>query len=434
MKFKYLQVFLITFFLSGCAANSAPKMSSEKGQKLVTEFQTENFDWTSPARVTSWLQPDNKEESCKIFIGTDASNKSERPFWEKEDISIFWDGECKDGYAYGIGREFMESVGSGLISSLASYDEPGIKPSLYYTAKYDDHQYSYFLETSKSESEDIIFSQEFVVFNNGTNNFSLGKSTSVFDKENNINYESHEYLFTGRTTYFINFSTNKSIKLEGSIYLADAIRWRTTLARGADPAVVVIKYKNDAVQMFEYEDQVRKATQLPENLTSFFQHEVTTGISNLQRVDTLLQPSKRAMSIYKRRVCQGEVSVDFMDDTLYGQICLPDGDLSRYSDQIAKYEKTWKESWARAEEGQKKRERQAIQNRKIATQQAKKDANAMAQSLSDFGKSVSQFNQNATTLHQSAVNQSVPTVNFGGNDVVTTNCVRISNVVNCRSR
>lgn len=50
-----------------------------------------------------WVQPVNKKEAC--LIRTDKKTSSKKGFKE------FWDGNCKDGYAYGLGLDIATAEG-----------------------------------------------------------------------------------------------------------------------------------------------------------------------------------------------------------------------------------------------------------------------------------------------------------------------------------
>ncbi len=48
-----------------------------------------------------WIQPNNKKEDCKIYVGVNPEDDKTT----KSGYSLYWDGECKKGYASGLGRE-----------------------------------------------------------------------------------------------------------------------------------------------------------------------------------------------------------------------------------------------------------------------------------------------------------------------------------------
>jgi hypothetical protein len=52
--------------------------------------------------IVKWIQAANKNVPCKVFIGT--SKNKDRTL----DVNhkAFWDGDCKNGYANGLGRHF----------------------------------------------------------------------------------------------------------------------------------------------------------------------------------------------------------------------------------------------------------------------------------------------------------------------------------------
>ena len=58
------------------------------------EFETIKRD--IPDRQSYYFQPKNKKEPCKVYMAYDSQ--------KDESSKLFWDGQCKNGYAHGMGR------------------------------------------------------------------------------------------------------------------------------------------------------------------------------------------------------------------------------------------------------------------------------------------------------------------------------------------
>lgn len=96
----------IVVLLGGCAAPNIPfteeyAFSFEK--QYINEYEQIIAQDKQRHTIVKWIQPANKKENCKIYTGVSEANDRA----EKESFKIFWDGECKDGYAYGLGREIV---------------------------------------------------------------------------------------------------------------------------------------------------------------------------------------------------------------------------------------------------------------------------------------------------------------------------------------
>jgi len=413
-------------------------MPSEEAQKLIAEFQSARTDSElTQVGVSAWLQPQNKEEDCKLFFRARFNNENERPFWETEQTEIYWDGECKDGYAFGIGREFVENISSGLFATLAYYGEPGIEPSYYYYAYYDDHRYTYVLQTPETKAANKQLADELRIYNNGRHDFSITKALTVVNEVTGAKDQYIDYLFKSRSVHLIGFGSDRYIRTESSGNPADELAQSTVFYNGNERLAGAFRWTNGAERFAKYENGVLQNVQFPSSLLSFLQSEGNTSQANLRNLESDIQASKRAMSTYKRRICQGDVTVDFMDDSLYGQICLPDGDLSRYSDQISKYKAKSEKQQAKAERRLMERQKLAVQKRQIAVRQAnqktKENRKAMSESISSLNDTMSKFNQDATALRQNTASQPTPVVNFGSSRSTQTNCVKTSNTIHCKS-
>jgi hypothetical protein len=67
----------------------------------LNEFEKIKSYFTNDTMNIKWVQPKNKKESCKIYVGYGKKDPT-----IDESFKIYWDGKCKNGYAHGLGREF----------------------------------------------------------------------------------------------------------------------------------------------------------------------------------------------------------------------------------------------------------------------------------------------------------------------------------------
>lgn len=82
----------------------------------------------------TYIQPVNRAQACKVMVVAHIDYSST----VLQDLKHYWDGECKNGYANGIGREFVKG-GNNYSWILANYQE-GI-PAYY--AEKDLFSYTY---------------------------------------------------------------------------------------------------------------------------------------------------------------------------------------------------------------------------------------------------------------------------------------------------
>ncbi|WP_257224167.1 hypothetical protein [Acinetobacter sp. YH12141] len=97
---------IVLFSLYGCSS-SAPLRNQPYKSMSPSEFQRYLDEDTQNKSQASLPQPqienetwaDTQKAKCKIYAS---------PLFKKNDptVRFYWDGECKDGYAIGLGREF----------------------------------------------------------------------------------------------------------------------------------------------------------------------------------------------------------------------------------------------------------------------------------------------------------------------------------------
>lgn len=141
---NFLTAIGLVVTVSGCASdNTAQQPEASRAEQLYLSAINKQKQNAPKAREeaktmleqskqvrqkANWVQPRNKPEECRVFMAGPYPNN----------IRLFWDGGCKDGYAYGIGREFVtyQYRGKGVDEEwVASYNGGKIPPV--YLRRYD---------------------------------------------------------------------------------------------------------------------------------------------------------------------------------------------------------------------------------------------------------------------------------------------------------
>ncbi len=91
--------------LSGCGGaptrQAAPLISESEAMEGFNALQADAANIKAKKQKTLneyktiWVQPQNKQEACKVFFG---SKDGILP----PNYKIYWDGGCKDGYVSGL--------------------------------------------------------------------------------------------------------------------------------------------------------------------------------------------------------------------------------------------------------------------------------------------------------------------------------------------
>ena len=396
-------------------------------------FVTEKLNQEStPGYIVEWVQPLNKKMPCKIFFGGSGE-------WKKPDFKAYWDGDCQNGRAYGIGREFTVSNGE-LTSALADYSSEQKAPN-YYLHVGHDRQAVELLAVSST----MRVSRSYVPHTDvdGTN---VSVNTSVLDREKGRLYHAFSSLSADgreRRVVLPNEQGYTFQQWDDGVKVSRLMGPHTSkgfagfVIAEQELAGNTVRKHNEVLGPNKTQEVI-----LPANWTAYLASvglEIDTAIG---RGDQMLQEAFIAVNRYKRKICRGDVKVDFVDSNTYGQICLPEGDLSMYS-QIAEKQKILKqERHAKAQAAyamqlgqaaQQRQEQQAQIARQRSAASNQNNGNDLANSIQSFANSMETLRRDATDSTRSYINANPSRgVQFGAPENKTTNCIVLGNFVQCR--
>lgn len=276
-----------------------------------------------------WIQPRNKEVECKVIYSVGEETQAHDPV-------LYWDGECKDGYASGLGREFFDSE-QGLSSWLGEYGKPGEKPVYYYVHDYD------------SMTTSVGFNDAEVSNPVGVNGVHYRYSG---DTSNSSFYVRQQYYEpeTGRA-YFLATDTSNDVVTRGISYSsgpgfliqtflspdAAAATWAYFSDKeGAPLRYGIARMRNGQVVHIEYDEGSQQREKFPIELIEQFTRLEWEINAKLKTGQDNHRKGNQAVEAYKRRTCKGDLDIVFMDPLLYGQICLESADFTPYVEGIRK--------------------------------------------------------------------------------------------------
>ena len=200
-------------------------------------------------------------------------------------------------------------------------------------------------------------------------------------------------------------------------------------------------YRNGTVQQLSWDGGQSSNVRLPTAFTDQMAAALKEAQAKTSEAYQAAEKSQVALNIYKRRICNGDITVDYMDSEIYGQICLEYGDLSKFSRQIAAAET----EVVQRQEANKERalRQQEIAANRATAQASQNAANAASQaaqiqsftnSLQTLGNSMQESARSTAaftnTINSSNQNNSSPSWGLPQNKV--TNCMVMGNIVSCR--
>lgn len=354
-----------------------------------------------------WVQPKNKKEECKVWVGYNPND--DRTI--KSGYAFYWDGECKDGYADGLGSAF-ETAQFADRQQIAIYNKGnpdtycvnldplnGITKEgecLYYTDKP-----SHYVKTIVSEkSGDLQLSYEFGVNMSKDSPMMIMKTYPFYDVVEYFKiYPNFSYVIADFTknefdnrNYEFNIKEHKNGKFNGYSF--------ATMKQGF----------TNAGEMSN--GTLIRRVQLPQ---SYFDkaNSIFTEIKN--EANIALEAQRRALIIkekYKKKICEDSVKVDFMDNDEYKSICKEDEKIAELKTKIdAKLAQIEQHKQAKRQQQNEQRLIQAREAEAIAAQRraaAAEQANNQA-AWDSVNRSIQNMNNN---MQMQQLNNNLMMYNF----------------------
>lgn len=418
-------IVLIATMLLGACASGPPKTSQSKTDAFLQDLAAAQIEPEEKSRkfldsmVDFWVQPANLTKACKIWY------HSPTP---PEGIAFYWDGQCKDGYAIGLGRAFLDSD-QGLSSFLEEYPGGENVPTSYYRADHDlngialgDPWKGGSRDMKVYDGSDSFNLRDFYHFNSAadmTGNFMMTDTADDVIKWQKI-------YSNGSTLNFLH-STNEAEPRKFVAGYSDNT--------GKYIGYSIIVYRNGVVEHWDQRSSPPVMTQLPAAFIDELNREYADMGAMFRMAEKTARAAQTKLNIYTRRICTGEISVDYVDSKVYGQICLEEGDLSPYSKKIIAARSAVEDRRKRNEELARENERQLAEQQAVASQNAAYQSAQAAAAAQAFSQSMSEFNSNMSSYTQTMINNNnssnAPTWGLPPERKVL-NCFEMSNIITCR--
>lgn len=302
-------------FSEPTTTSTIPTVDDSEAFKYENEYLAEHESLKksfSDKAVIKWIQPSNKKENCKVYVGVDPSNDRT----VDDSYKIFWDGSCKDGYAYGLGREFERGMILNM-DALAVYKEKKEEPQ-YFIEKHNldnetkegDINNGYFVSTKIEEDIadfDIVYT--FGFHGSPTQPFGLYTVKSMFSDDifyikQYINfqyqiYDSSNNEFEQNTFYFRMLNKNDIENGFSTVLTKDGNTNSGEVSNG----------------------ELKGPVNLPESYFNKIRqiHNEITQAS--QKAMDAQKEAIRVKKQYMSKICKDSVRVTFIDNSEYKAIC-----------------------------------------------------------------------------------------------------------------
>lgn len=322
MKFKQTGMLIFGALLfNACTGQPSIQKIDEVEVGKYEKIYKSNYEKIKHQNVnykpsSKWIQPKNKKEECKVYVSINP--KDDKTL--KSDYSLYWDGKCKDGFAYGLGREIEEAMFSN-IEQLGYYDKGkavdycvmndslnGI--TVDGECSYDHKKPNHTVRTQINEKNgNLQISYAFGV--SGTFN-SPQMITKTYPFHDVVEYFK---AYPNYSYYISDFTKNE---FDNRKYEFQIREHKNGKFNGFGFASFKRGYTNSGEMI---NGNLVRRVQLPQ---SYF-NNANSIHSEIKRASNIaLEAQRKALIIkekYKKKICKDNVKVDFMENNEYKSIC-----------------------------------------------------------------------------------------------------------------
>lgn len=315
---KYRLLAGSVLILTGCVGQpSVSTISEERAFSFEKEYMNKYTQIQKQSverkELGDWVQAINKKNECKIYISNPNIAK------------YYWDGDCKDGFATGLGRQF--EIGNNIdLETIAIYNGGKNEPDFFIKNDFLKNEISqgdilggYYVKTYISDENfnfDILYSYGY--FSRDINKIpGLVASVSPIGK-----YKPYLLKVYPNFSYKINEFPNGKIghvfqildenKIANSI-LYD-VNGQAAIMSNNKPVEKIILPQSYFIHSFKIIEEIKNATQIA------------------------IQSQRKALLInseYKSKICSNEVKVDFISNEKYKLICSEDKRIEKLKELIS---------------------------------------------------------------------------------------------------
>jgi len=354
-----------------------------------------------PKTNVKWVQPNNKKQPCKVYVGYGQDDPT-----QDGSFKLYWDGQCKNGYAYGLGREFN-------IADLTNMWQIAIyrkgQPKNYAVMNNILHEYTqegeFYYEKSNYQVRRYI--------NNKNNDISVSYNIGRFgEKEPDTIIQtspfwnnSMRYLkaYPNFRYEYIDATKNDEAKIDFSFTIFDKNNIKNGWA--------IEKPKNQNIIHGEYINNKGSKT----NLSQEFINKGNKIIDEIKSdYDKALNAQSQAQLIkkqYLRKICKKSVKVSFMDNEEYKEVCNSQYEKELFAKINTKLEKISKEKIARLEQqrfNQQQKQQEQYRQQQLALERQKVEQQrrqAAAAESANTQRSWDSLNQSLQNMNSNMIRQ-----------------------------
>lgn len=421
---------------AGCATTTqhaptptAPALNYDEASAFARGLKSAGLAPVSRPTPTHFIQPINKKEDCRLPTTQDQI--------DRQNFRAYWDGGCKNGYAFGLGRDiaisdthhteeitYHNGTGNNIDSLSVLYDF--VNTTVRYNAPAGNFPAASWMNENIRSSDSTFF----VSFTTGITDES--GNSSVFM---NSPLQPTRLFVSDRRNVVYRFTDNSSVPAvdpSAVSFFAETLDPKTQLPGG----VVIVRHANGLVRHLRLTGSTPEAVTLPAEYVSELTGTLMSTRDALTGAQSNIERARQMEREYLYLACNGKHTIDGLETGMATKICNWRSQFKApYEKSLAKYTSDMESLRLRAESAAQQRlgQQQAVtQQRQLQQQQSQLEIQQLANSLSQFGQ---QMQSSSQQMLNNAMNQPSPQVNFApfkplGNNAVR--CVTVGAVTNCR--
>lgn len=428
MKRMKLLPFATVFVVAGCATPGETQKPRSISYDEASAFERsllimEALKAEVPERL--YVQPINKKEPCKLQTTQD---QLDRP-----NFRSYWDGECRNGFAFGLGRDIA-------ISDTHHFEEITIhngsgdgwsQPRVGYD--FVNNSVIYAVGGSRYPANTQISEK----FESSVSGFNAYHTLSVVDEAGKA-FVIQSSAFHPQRIY-LNTNIDNSIAYRFTDYSAvpavvpNAVQLTAEVVNPKDNmpgGVALARYANGFTQHFMVVNGRTESVSAPVSYVEHISAKYQEVLNSTSQANVVLQRAQQIEREYLFKACNGERSVDGLDNAAYTKACSwRDQFKAPYEAASISYQRQLENMTQQAVNAEQQRQIQ----QQIALQQQILQQQRNQQAWNEISQASRQLQQGAQQVLQGVNSWQVPQVQpaapLGGSRVT---CYTIGSITTCR--
>jgi len=350
---KMLSALTVAAILGGCGGYT--KLTLPESKKYINNFQKDYEQISKHFKdntVTKWIQPSNKKEKCEIEVNFGAIDRT-----QDDSYKLFWDGNCKNGKANGLGRIF-EASDTYEQSIITIYKKGKISNACIVKRELEN-------ETLMGEcrGNELDFDFDFSIFNvdefgqdHGTiNNFTKIRKdkirtklkptynvvTKIYDNLNKFKVEQKYGTYGNIDTPIMimqntpfNNKTNYQLLYYNYGYLLSNDFFGTFNDKDQNYGHQVPDYKGGPIGSEVINDKGIERFSYPLTYIAYYQSIFDKVKMVVNKAEESYRKAQIIKRKYKNKICDNSIKVDFMNNKQYKDICNEDKYYTKLKQRI----------------------------------------------------------------------------------------------------